>query len=85
MDLVGIVVDVVEIVEEVVDLLQEEVADIHPDGHVHVAVIVSVTGKPLDQYPATVFAGKTSTKLACFCLFPKSTQVFFLLFSQGFP
>lgn len=57
MDLVGTVVDVVETVEEVVDLLQEEVADIHPDGHVHVAVIVSVTGKPLDQYPATVFAG----------------------------
>lgn len=58
MDLVETVVDVVETVEGVVGHQQgEEVVDIHPDDHVHVVVIVSATGKPLDPSLATAFAG----------------------------
>jgi hypothetical protein len=59
MDLVETVVDVVETVEGVAGHQQgEEVVDIHPDDHVHVVVIVSATGKPLDPSLATAFAGK---------------------------
>lgn len=58
MALVETVVDVVETAEEVVGLQQGEVVDTHPDDHVHVVVIVSATGKPLDQSLATEFAGK---------------------------